>query len=312
MSDAERPLIMLAHKMLAPLTKTLEGLGYRVALRWDLSDADRGEVRVILNVGDDTLTPEFLTRLPRLGLIANITVGYESVDVPWCRTHGIEVTNALPLHAGDVADHALGLLLAAWKGVVASDARVRSGGWMPGSNSPPRAALADCKLGIVGLGRIGEGVARRAEAFGMKVCWWGPNPKAVDWPRADSVLALARDSDILVITASPNPSNRGIVSREVIEAVGPNGLIVNVARGSMIVEQELIAALKDGRLGAAALDVYEEEPTPAAQWADVPNTVLTSHIAGETKGSSQRLVQQALENIALFLAGQPVRTPVVV
>jgi lactate dehydrogenase-like 2-hydroxyacid dehydrogenase len=124
------------------------------------------------------------------------------------------------------------------------------------------------------------------------------------------VLALAADSDILVVACRADASNRGLISKAVIEAVGPRGLIVNVARGSLIDEDALIAALKDGRLGRAALDVYAEEPTPAGRWADVPGTVLSPHTAGGTVDSIPRMVAPAVDNVARFLAGQPVASPV--
>jgi lactate dehydrogenase-like 2-hydroxyacid dehydrogenase len=289
----------------------LEAAGLRVVRRWDMAEADAGVVRAIVHAGEIPLTPEFLSSLPRLGLIANVSVGYDGVDVPWCRANGIEVTHAKGLNADDVADHALGLLIAAWRNIAAGDRIVRQGtGWRDSDRMKPQPSLKGRKVGIVGLGAIGEAVARRAEALGMSVAWWGPTPKDAAWPRAASVLELARDSDILMVAARAEAANRGLISAEVIDAVGPQGLIVNVARGSLIDEGALIAALKSGRLGRAALDVFAEEPTPAARWADVPNTVLTPHTAGGTTDSIPRMVAQAVENVRLFLAGEDLMSPV--
>jgi lactate dehydrogenase-like 2-hydroxyacid dehydrogenase len=307
MSD---PVVLLSHEMLAPVQQPLEAQGLRVARRWDLADADCAEIRAIVHAGEVTLTPEFLMSLPKLGLIACVSVGYDGVDVAWCRARGIEVTHAKGLNAEDVADHALGLLIASWRDIVVGDGVLRAGGWRGGDRMSPRPGLKGRKVGIVGLGAIGEAVARRVDACGMAVSWWGPNPKAAPWPRAESVLALAADSDILVVACRADASNRGLISKAVIEAVGPRGLIVNVARGSLIDEDALIAALKDGRLGRAALDVYAEEPTPAGRWADVPGTVLSPHTAGGTVDSIPRMVAQAVDNVARFLAGQPVASPV--
>lgn len=306
------PVVMLSHEMLAPVRQPLEAAGFRVAERWTLTDAEREAVRVIVHAGEIPLTPEFLQTLPELGLIACVSVGYDGVDVPWCRAHGIEVTHAKGLNADDVADHAIGLMLAAWRRIALGDRIVREGGWRDDARMRPGPGLKGRRLGVMGLGAIGEAVAVRAEAFGLQVAWWGPNPKAARWPRAESLLKLAEDSDILVVACRADASNRGAVSREVIEAVGPRGLIVNVARGSVVDEDALIAALKDGRLGRAALDVFEQEPTPAARWADVPNTVLTPHTAGGTVDSIPRMVAQAVENVRLFLAGEPVASPVAV
>jgi lactate dehydrogenase-like 2-hydroxyacid dehydrogenase len=307
MSEA---LVLISHPMLAAVQTPLEAQGLKVARRWELSDAEQAEVRAIVHAGEVVLTPEFLGSLPKLGLVANVSVGYDGVDVAWCRARGIEVSHAKGLNAEDVADHALGLLIASWRNIVSGDRAVREGAWRNDDRLGPQAGLKGRKLGIVGLGAIGEAVARRAEAFGLTVAWWGPNPKTAPWPRAESVLALAADSDILVVACRADASNRGLISREVIEAVGPRGLIVNVARGSVIDEDALIAALKDGRLGRAALDVFVEEPTPAARWADVPNAVLTPHTAGGTTDSIPRMVGQAIDNVQRFLAGQPVASPV--
>lgn len=304
------PVVMLSHEMLSPVRQPLEAGGLRVAERWTLSDADRQAVRVIVHAGEIPLPPEFLQSLPNVGLIACVSVGYDGVDVPWCRAHGIEVTHAKGLNADDVADHAMGLVLASWRKIALGDRIVREGGWRDDPRMRPGPGLKGRRLGVMGLGAIGEAVAVRAEAFGLQVAWWGPNPKSARWPRAESLLKLAQDSDILVVACRADASNREAVSREVIEAVGPKGLIVNVARGSVIDEDALIAALKDGRLGRAALDVFAEEPTPAARWADVPNTVLTPHSAGGTVDSIPRMVAQAVENVRLFLAGEPVASPV--
>jgi Lactate dehydrogenase and related dehydrogenases len=303
-------VVMLSHEMLAGVRRPLEAAGLRVAERWTLTEAERQATRAIVHAGEIPLTPDFLTSFPQLGLIACVSVGYDGVDVPWCRARGIEVTHAKGLNADDVADHALGLMLASWRKIVAGDAVVREGGWRDDPRLRPPPGLKGRRLGVMGLGAIGEAVAVRAEACGMQVAWWGPNPKPARWPRAESLLALAQDSDVLVVACRADASNRKAVSREVIEAVGPKGLIVNVARGSVIDEDALIAALKDGRLGRAALDVFEEEPTPAARWADVPNTVLTPHTAGGTVDSIPRMVAQAVENVRLFLSGQPVASPV--
>lgn len=307
MSD---PVVLLSHEMLALVQQPLQAQGFRVARRWDLSDADRVEVRAIVHAGEIILTEDFLGSLPKLGLIACVSVGYDGVDVAWCRARGIEVTHAKGLNADDVADHALGLLLASWRNIVVGDHVLRAGQWRGDDRMGLRPGLKGRKAGIVGLGAIGEAVARRVEACGMSVSWWGPNPKAAPWPRAESVLALAADCDILVVACRADASNRGLISRAVIEAVGPKGLIVNVARGSVIDEDAMIAALKDGRLGRAALDVFVEEPTPPERWADVPGTVLTPHTAGGTVDSIPRMVAQAVDNVRRFLAGEPVASPV--
>jgi lactate dehydrogenase-like 2-hydroxyacid dehydrogenase len=310
MSD-DRPVAMISHDQLHRLAKPLEGLGFRAVQRTALQDADLPAVKVILHAYERPLEPAFLATLPNLGLIACVSVGYDGVDVPWCRAHGIEVSHAHGLNAEDVADHGLGLLLGGWRRIVVGDAVVRDGAW----RKDPRIAgfpppLRGRKAGVVGLGHIGEAFARRVAACGMEVAWWGPRPKPAAWPRAASLLALAQASDILIVACRADASNRGLISREVIEAVGPAGMIVNVARGSVVDETALIAALKDGRLGSAGLDVFEQEPTPPERWADVPNVVLSPHIAGGSTESISQMTEQALENIRRHMAGAALMSPV--
>ncbi|HEX5776166.1 MAG TPA: 2-hydroxyacid dehydrogenase, partial [Caulobacteraceae bacterium] len=289
---------------------------YRVLRLWDYADrlafaeGDGRQVQAIVHAGEFRLDPDFLAELPRLGLIACVSVGYDGVDVPWCRAHGIAVTHSVGLNADDVADHAVGALIAVWRRLVEGDRRLRAGRWTHADRMRPRPSLGGKTVGIVGLGHIGEAVARRVEALRMTVSWWGPTPKETRWPRAESLMALARDSDVLVVCCRADASNRHLISAQVIEALGPRGCLVNVARGSLVDEDALIAALKSGTLGMAALDVYETEPTPAARWKDVPNTVLTPHMAGGTLESIPLMVAQTLENLRRFFHGEPLATPV--
>ena len=300
-----------------PILKFMEGTAtdYDVLRLWEHPDlmafaAGTGQaVEAILYAGETVLPPDFIDALPNLKLIACVSVGYDGVDAPRARARGVEVTHAAWLNAEDVADFAIGLMLAAWKGILAGHQHVISGRWAAGESLRPFGSLTGKTLGIVGLGHIGEGVARRAEAFGMKVQWWSPRPKDVAWPRAESLLTLAQASDVLVIAARGEPANRGLIDQRVIEAVGPRGLIVNVSRGWVIDEDAMIAALRDHRLGMAGLDVVAAEPTPAERWVDVPNVVLTPHAAGTSAETVVRLMEQAWENLHRQFAGEPLLSP---
>ncbi|CAN5340101.1 2-hydroxyacid dehydrogenase [soil metagenome] len=309
-----KPVVMLAHPVLERLGEALSE-AYVVerlwAQDWATLHAGAGrEVQAIVEAGEVPLPAELLLGLPKLGLIACVSVGYDGIDVPWCRAHGIEVTHAPGLNADDVADLAVGSMICAYRGILEGDQFIRRGEWL-GERPRARGALTGKTVGIVGLGRIGERVARRVEAFGMKVIWWGPRDKpGVAWPRADSVLDLAKASDVLVVAAAATPENRNLVDAAAIEALGKRGCLVNVARGSIVDEDALIAALKSGDLGSAALDVFWEEPTPLARWTDVPNTVLTPHISGATAETVPKLIGQAVDNMRAFFAGEPVLTPV--
>lgn len=314
-TPAAKPDIVLSHQMLMALQPLLEG-SYTVHRLWDYPDhlafldGPGREVRAIVHAGEMLLGKDMLSEMPRLGLIACVSVGYDGVDVPWCKGRGISVTHSTGLNAGDVADHTVGLVLAAWRGIVEGDQRLRAGRWSHAERMAPRHGLRGRKAGIVGLGHIGEAVARRLEAFEMKVAWWAPRPKDTDRPRAESLMALARDSDVLVVCARPDTSNHHMINQAVIEALGPQGLLVNVARGALVDEDALIAALKDGTLGMAALDVFEQEPTPAARWEGVPHVVLTPHTAGATLDSIPAMVGLTVENLRCYFHGEPLASPV--
>ena len=309
------PVVLISHEMLLPLQAALEPT-YRVLRLWEYPDrlafleGPGREVQAIVHAGEIKLSVDMMSEMPRLGLIACVSVGYDGIDVPWCRSQGVAVTHSQGLNAEDVADHAVGAFLAAWRGIVTGDGIVRGGRWTHADRMRPRPGLAGRKAGIVGLGHIGQAVARRVEPFGMTVSWWGPNPKESRWPMAEGLLALARDSDALFVCCRGDAVNHHLISRPVIEALGGRGCLVNVARGSVVDEDALIAALKDGRLGMAALDVFETEPTPAERWADVPNTVLTPHTAGGTLESIPKMVGQTLENLRRFFHEEPLLSPV--
>ena len=305
----QRPALLIMQRHLAPLTAFLEG-NYDVYRFWEGPPIEAAhDIGALVVAGEFPLDKHLIESLPGLKLIACFTSGYDGIDVEWCRARGLPVTHAPGVNHEDVADHAIGLILAARRQIAAGDRALRAGGWTADSKMITP-SLAGQRVGVVGLGAIGEAVARRAEALRMTVGWWGPREKVAPWPRAASLVELARKSDILVIACRADESNRSLVSAEVIEALGPHGLLVNVARGQLVDEAALIAALKDGRLGQAALDVFEEEPTGAARWADVPNTVLTPHTGGATTEAVQGMLALLLQNLHAAFAGEPLKTPV--
>ena len=305
----QRPAVLIMQRHLAPLTGFLEST-YDVYRFWEHPpvEAER-DIQALVVAGEFPLDTALIERLPSLRLIACFTSGYDGIDVDWCRARGLPVTHAPAVNHEDVADHAIGLILASRRRLVEGDRTLRSGGWTPESRliTP---SLKGARLGIVGMGLIGQAIAERARPLRMAVDWWGPRPKAVEWPRADSLVALARQSDILVVACKADDDNRGLIDADVLAALGPSGLLVNVARGSLVDENALIAALRGGTLGAAALDVYEDEPTDPSRWADVPNTVLTPHTGGATTESVQGMLTLLMQNLAALFAGQPLVTPV--
>jgi lactate dehydrogenase-like 2-hydroxyacid dehydrogenase len=302
--------LLIVQPYLAPLTAFLEP-EFTVWRFWEGPPVEAvNSIRALVVAGEHPIDKALVERLPNLGLIAFFSAGYDGLDLPWALARGLKVSHSPGVNHEDVADHALGLILAAWRRIAEGDRTLRAGGWTSGDKMLTR-SLGGRRLGIVGLGAIGEAVARRAEAFGLKIAWWGPREKPdAPWPRAASLEALAEDSDILVVACRAGEETRGMISRSVLEAVGPRGLLVNVARGQIVDEDALIEALADGRLGMAALDVFESEPTAAARWEQIPNAVLTPHTAGATTGAVPKMMALTRENLRRFFAGQPLVNPV--
>jgi lactate dehydrogenase-like 2-hydroxyacid dehydrogenase len=308
---SDKPAILVVQPHLAPIAAMLEDdfIVWRLWLRPPLEASQT--IGALVVAGEFPLDQGLIERLPKLGLIACFTAGYDGVDLAWANGRGLKVSNSPGVNHEDVADQAIGLMLAAWRGLIEGDAIVREGRWRP-TEKRITPSLAGKHLGIVGLGAIGEATARRAETFGLKVAWWGPKEKAgAPWPRAKSLLALAAASDILIVAARAGEDNRGLIDRAVIEALGPHGLLVNVARGQLVDEDALIAALREGLLGMAALDVFQTEPTPAERWTDVPNVVLSPHTGGATSGALPKMVALTRENLRRFFAGEPLANAVV-
>ncbi|AQR61581.1 hydroxyacid dehydrogenase [Brevundimonas sp. LM2] len=304
-----RPAVLIMPPQLGRLTPFLEG-SYRVFHLWEGPPVEaQADIQAIVVVGEAPLDKAVIERLPNLKLIACFTSGYDAIDLDWCAARGLPVTHAPNVNHEDVADHALGLILAARRQIVCGDRALRAGDWrMEHRLITP--SMRGQRVGIVGLGRIGEALARRLEPLGCPVAWWGPRDRPSPWPRADSLLGLAATSDILVVACRADDTNRGLISSDVIAALGPTGLLVNVARGSLVDEDAVIAALASGSLGQAALDVFEREPTDPARWADVPNTVLTPHTAGATTEAVQGMLMLLIRNLAAAMAGEPLVTPV--
>jgi lactate dehydrogenase-like 2-hydroxyacid dehydrogenase len=307
----DRPTLLVAQPHLAAVAALLAG-HYAVLLLWDdPTDAQLADVRAIIVAGEFAVDRALVDRMPKLGLIACFTVGYDGIDVAWATTRGLLVSHAQDANDEDVADHAIGLIVGHRRAIVSGDRMLRAGEWHARAKTLTR-SLGGARLGIVGLGGIGCAVARRGAAMRMDVAWWGPTPKPdAAWPRADGLVDLARDSDILVVAARAHAGNVGLISAEVIAALGQDGLLVNVARGQLVDEDAAIAALKDGTLGGAALDVFASEPTAASRWADVPNTVLTPHTAGATQEAVQKMAGMLVANLKAFFAGEALPNPAV-
>jgi lactate dehydrogenase-like 2-hydroxyacid dehydrogenase len=308
--DDARPRLLVMTRQIEAMVRPPEGEFALLRLD-DAGDRDgflrehgRG-VEALLTSGLERLDKPRLELLPDLRLIAVVAAGYSAVDVDEAQRRGIAVTNAGDLNAADVADYAVTMLLAHRREVIANDAWVREDRW-PGGRRPPGRSIARQRVGIVGLGHIGRAVAERLAPFGCEIGWWGPRPKpAVPWARYDSVAALAEWATTLVVAARGDDSSRGLIDRAVLDALGADGLIVNVSRGFVIDQAELFAALREGRLGGAALDVFEPEPMRASDVADVPNLLMAPHVAGATREALAAVMAAALDNVRRHYAGAP-------
>lgn len=269
---------------------------------------DRKDIRAAITIGSVGLTNAMIDALPELRCIVCFGVGVDGIDLDYARKRGIAITHGREINHEDVADVAMGLMIAVCRGFTEGERVLREGRWTPPLAVPPQRRLRGRKLGIVGMGAIGNAIAHRAQAFGLDIQWTGPRLKPeVAFPFQPDLMALAAWADILAL--APRGDQVGLVNADVIKALGPDGVLINISRGGIVDEDALIAALKSGALGGAGLDVFEEEPTPAARWADVPNCTLTPHLGGGTREALFAGSQNVLENLRRFHAGEALLTP---
>ena len=270
--------------------------------------ADVADTVEVIVSGGDPLDNALVDALPRLKLVACFSTGYAGIDLSYLQSRGIALTTAAGINAHDVADHAIALLLALWHGVPEADRLVRKGGWRNGLL--PRRSLRGVAAGVVGLGRIGCAIADRLAAHELDVAWWGPRDKpAARYPRASSLLALAQQSEILVLATRSTPENERQIDSGILGALGSAGVLINVSRGMLVDEPALIRALHAGAIRGAALDVFVDEPTDGSRWADLPNLVVTPHIAGFTAEAGADMNWQLRENVRRYFKGDPLLSP---
>jgi len=291
----------------------LEQSGFRLilaptpAMRAEAVATRGDEIDAVLTRGPLGFTAEEMAVLPKLGIICVIGAGYEQVDLPAAEARGITVTNGAGVNAPTVADHTMALLLSLVRDIPQADASVRRSEW----RKVTRPSFANKRIGLLGLGSVGMAIAKRALGFDMHVSYHSRSPRNdVDFGYCATPLALASESDFLIVATPGGAGTRHLIDKTVIDALGPEGFLINIARGSVVDTEALVDALQHGRLAGAGLDVFDDEPRVPDSLKALNNVVLTPHVAGLSPDASRDTVQMVANNLLAFYAGKPVLTPV--
>jgi hydroxypyruvate reductase len=306
-----RPDLLLLSPMMEAIEERLDE-SYCVHRSVDNLGELRSSIRAVVTGGANGIRTDLVNTLPALEIIAINGVGTDAVDLENARRLGIRVTNTPDVLTDDVADLAIGLLLATARQLCVGDAFVRRGQWAQGGGLPLATKVSGKKLGIVGMGRVGRAVAVRAAAFSMQISYCSPRSFSdLPYHYEPALERLAADSDFLIACAAGGASSKGIIGRKVLDALGAKGILVNVARGTVVDEEALVAALVDGRLGGAGLDVFVDEPQVPAQLLGLHNVVLQPHRASATVETRLEMGMLVVGNVAAHFAGKDLLTPVV-
>lgn len=268
-------------------------------------------VRAIAGHGESQVPRALMDRLPALEIVSIMGVGYDKVDVAAAIERRVAVTHTPDVLNDEVADLAIGLMLSVARRIPQADRYVRADRWAREGPLPLARKVSGATLGIVGLGRIGKAVARRAASFGMRIAYTGrTRQEGVAYDYHPSAKALAEAVDFLVVITPGGEATRHLIDREVLAALGPRGFLVNVARGSVVDQEALIAALREGVIAGAALDVFEHEPQVPAALRELDSVVLTPHMASATHETRQAMADLAVANLQAHFAGRPLPSPV--
>jgi lactate dehydrogenase-like 2-hydroxyacid dehydrogenase len=316
--DMAKPEILVAAYM---IESALEGLAesFECHRFYDAADPDRllaevgGRVRGAATTGAVGLKGDVIGRLPKLEAVASYGVGVDAIDLAACRARGIGVSNTPDVLTEEVADFGMTLLLASARQVPQADAYVRRGDYRRDGKDryPLTTRVRDKKVGVVGMGKIGQAFAKLCGAFDLHVSWYGPRPKPdLPYRYVPDLVQLAREVDYLVLTCRGGAETAGLVDRAVLEALGPGGTLVNIARGSVVDEAALVAALTSGALGAAALDVYVDEPSVPPELFAMTNVVIQPHVASGTLETRRAMGQLVVDNLRNWFAKGALLTPV--
>ncbi len=253
----------------------------------------------------------FLQQFPHLEQVSSFGVGYDHIDAKWAGEHGIVVTNTPEVLNEEVADTALGLLLCTVRELPQSERYLRGGKWKAGHYPLTKATLRDRTVGMVGMGRIGKAIARRLEAFGVPVVYHSRNPQAgVNYKYYPKLIDMARDVDTLMVIVPGGATTKNMIDAEVLKALGPRGVLINMARGSVVDEPALIEALQKRTIYSAGLDVFANEPDVPKELIEMDHIVLFPHLGSSTEATRAAMDQLVVDNILAWSAGKPPLTPV--
>ena len=271
------------------------------------------QIRGIATRGELGADAAMIAACPNLEIVSVYGVGYDAVDLDACRARGIRVTNTPDVLTGDVADLGVAMMLAQSRGMVGAEAWARSGSWTNQGLYQLQRRVWGKRAGVLGLGRIGFEVAKRLVGFDLDIAYSdvAAKPYASQWEFIADPVALAERSDFLFVTLAASAATRHIVGREVIEALGPEGMLINVSRAANVDEEALLAALETGKLGSAALDVFEGEPAFNPRFLALPNVLLQPHHASGTIETRKAMGQLVRDNLTAHFAGQELPTPVI-
>jgi len=308
------PVVLMPGPMHPAVAQGLEGHCELIRL-WEEGDPDavlaaRRDEIVAVATGGGRVDGPFLDRLPAVRIVASFGVGYDRIDANAAAERGVVVTNTPGVLDDEVADTALGLLLMTVRELPQAERYLREGKWQDGPYPLTRATMHGRRMGILGLGRIGQAIADRATPFGISVAYHNRRRKDVGYRYYPSLVEMARDVDVLMIVIPGGDSTRHLVDAEVLEALGPDGILINVSRGSVVDEQALVDALRTNTILSAGLDVFEHEPKVHPDLLTLPNAVLLPHVGSATMPTRTAMGNLVVDNLRNWLAHGTPLTPV--
>lgn len=310
-----KPELLIASPMMPMIEEQLDR-HFTVERLYKAPDKDKlladfgPKVRALAATPASKVDAALMGKLPKLEIVSAFGVGYDSIDAKWAGGQGIVVTNTPDVLNEEVADTALGLLLATVRQFPQADRYVRAGKWKE-KPFPLTVTLQDRTVGVVGMGRIGKAIAKRLEAFNTPVVYHSRNKaEGVSYKHYPDLKQMAKDVDVLIVITPGGAATKHLINKEVLEALGPNGIVINVARGSVVDERALIEALREQKILSAGLDVFEDEPNVPKELIEMDHVVLLPHVGSASVHCRNLMGQLVVDNLVAWANGKPPLTPV--